>query len=201
VRPRGARGPVLAFARRLEGPVQVDVFQQAIGRRPIRGRLVARFLDAAQSIAWDGRANRPGRRVVDGLFFVRFHMRVLSGGMSYRRVALRRSRGRWSVRPSFYRHDSCGLVRSFKLTGPAFGGRRNRAIGISYRLNQPARVRVDVLRGSRVVRRFPAVARGTDRIHRLRFGARGRPRGDYRFRLIAVGGATTVRSVLTSRRL
>ncbi|HEV2812732.1 MAG TPA: hypothetical protein VGW10_05705, partial [Solirubrobacteraceae bacterium] len=197
----GRRGPVLAFARRAPGPVQVDVFQQAIGRRPIRGRLVARFADAAGSVAWNGRANRPGRRVADGLYFVRFRMRHLDGATSYRRVALRRSRGRWSVRPSFYRHDSCGLVKSYKLTGPAFGGRQNRAIGISFRLNQAARVRVDVLRGSRVVRRFRAADRGADRIHRLRFGARGRPRGDYRFRLIAVRGSTTVRSILTSRRL
>ena len=192
---------MLTFARRADGPVQVDVFQQAIGRRVIRGRLVARFVDAAGSIAWNGRANRPGRRIRNGLYFARFRMSHLDGRTSYRRVALRRARGRWSVRPSFYRHDSCGLVGSYKLTGPAFGGRSNRAVGISFRLNEAARVRVDVLRGSRVVRRFRAANRTADRIFRLRFGARGRPRGDYRFRLVAVRGAKRVRSVLTSRRL
>ncbi|HEX2087767.1 MAG TPA: Ig-like domain-containing protein, partial [Solirubrobacteraceae bacterium] len=200
VRPRG-RGAMLTFARRAEGPVQVDVFQQAIGRRVIRGRLVARFTDALGSIAWNGRANRPRRRVTDGFYFARFRMRHLDGRTSYRRVALRRSRGRFAVRPSFYRHDSCGLVRSYKLTGPAFGGRTRRSIGISYVLNRPGRVRVDVLRGRRVVKRFGARDRQAGVVYRLRLGARGRRRGDHRFRLVATSGATVVRSVLTARRL
>jgi hypothetical protein len=58
-----------------------------------------------------------------------------------------------------------------------------------------------VLRGSRVVRTFRASTRRARTLHRLRFDAERRPRGDYRFRIIATAGRTTVRPVLTTRRL
>jgi hypothetical protein len=202
VRPRARGGGArLAFTRRVPGAVQVDVFQQSIGRRVIRGRLVARFVDAATAIAWNGRANRPGRRIVDGFYFVRFRLREADGSTDYARVALRRSHGRFTVRPSFYGRNSCGLLRSFKLRSPAFGGTTRRAQGIAFQLNRAARVRVDVLRGSRVVRRFRARQRAAGPIFRLRLPVRGLRRGDYRFRLIAVGGGRRVRSTLTARRL
>jgi hypothetical protein len=200
VRPSD-RGAGLSFTRRVDGPVQIDVFQQSVRRRVIGERLVARFTDAADALRWTGRANRRGRRVTDGYYFVRFRMLQPSGWVDYRRVALRRSRGRFSLRPSFYRRDSCGLVRSYKLTRSVFGGTTKRALGISYHLNQPARVRVDVLRGKRVVRRFPAGDRVAGRTYRLRFPAIGRRKGDYRFRLTTVRGSSRVVSILTARRL
>jgi hypothetical protein len=82
-----------------------------------------------------------------------------------------------------------------------FGGRTNRALGLSYQLNLDARVRVDVLRGDRVVRRFSALDRRARRTFRLQFAAAGRPVGDYRFRITAVRGRTTETATLTARRL
>jgi len=195
------RGALLAFRRRVAAPVQVDVFQQSIGRRVIGERLMARFSSRERSVRWNGRANRAGRRVSDGYYFVRFRIRVAPGVIDYRRVPLRRAGGRFSVRRSFYRRETCGLLRSYKLTRPVFGGRTNRALGVSYQLNVDARVRVEVLRGTRVVRRFAARSRRARMTYRLRFAARGRAAGEYRFRITVTRGRTIERSTLTARRL
>jgi hypothetical protein len=201
VRPR-ARGAVLAFTRRSLGDVQVDVYQQAIGRRVIPGRLVARFSAVPDApLRWSGRANRVRRRVSGGYYLVRFRMVRSDGGVSYRRVALKRSRGRFSLRPSFYQDDACGLLRAYKLTGPAFGGSTRRPLGVSYMLNQPADVRVEVLRGRRVVRTWQRNDQRAGVLFRLRLGARRRARGDYRVRLTAIRGLLRTEAVLTSRRI
>ncbi len=60
---------------------------------------------------------------------------------------------------------------------------------------------VTVLRGSKVVKRFPARRAAADRTVRLSFPARGQGRGDYKVRLVARSGAETVTSTLVSRRL
>jgi hypothetical protein len=199
VRARGAaRRVALSFSRRVSRPVTVDVFQQSIGRRVIGERLIARFANRSRGFTWNGRANRRGRRVTDGYYFVRYR---ITGTKDVRRVTLRRARGRWSVRPSFYRPDSCDLVRSYKLTRPVFGGRGNREVGASFRLARNARVSLEVLRGTRVVKRFRATARRANVTHRLRVRAEGLRRSDHKFRLTVVEGGRTQRYTLTSRRL
>ena len=83
-----------------------------------------------------------------------------------------------------------------------FGGRDNRrAAYLAYRLAQPARVRVEVLRGGRVVRTYAARDRRANETYRLRFGSERRKRGDHRFRLTVAGGGRTTVATLTSRRL
>jgi hypothetical protein len=187
-------------ARRLPRPVDVDVFQQSIGRRVVGERLLARFTNRSEAFTWDGRANRRGRRTRDGYLIVRYRM-AGAAGPDVRRIALRRVRGRWSARPAYATVEGCGLLRSAKLTRPVFGGPANREVGLAFRLARDARVTVEVLRGSRVVRRFPARLRRAGTLHRLRFDAEGQRRGDHRFRITAVADATTVRATLVSRRL
>jgi hypothetical protein len=195
------RRVALGFTRAVTRPVTVDVFQQSVGRRVIGERLVARFTNRSRGLTWNGRANRRGRRVTDGYYFVRYRIAQPGGETDVRRVTLRRVDGRFTSRPDFYRRATCDLLSSFKLERPVFGGRSNRDLGISYRLADAARVEVVVRRGSRVVRRFAASQRSGDRTFRLRLDAEGLARGDYRVTLSARRGATTVRSVLTTRRL
>jgi pimeloyl-ACP methyl ester carboxylesterase len=196
------RGLRVDFAREVPGPVDVDVFQQSRGRRVIGERLVARFTGQTAAFSWDGKANRPGRRVTDGYHFVRYRIALPGRGRAdVRRVTLRRARGRFTMRRSFYRRASCGILSAYKLTRPVFGGRDNRAIGISYRLSRSARVRVDVLRGRRVVRSFGERDVPAGRTVRLRLEARRLARGDYTFRLVARRGDGTVTSTLGARRL
>jgi len=190
----------LAFTRTSPVPVSVDVFQQSSGRRILGERLVARFRGRSAAVMWNGRANQPGRRVTDGYYVVRYRTRTASG-TDTRRIALRRSGGRWSTRPAFYRRAVCDLLRSFKLERPVFGGRTNRALGITYQVEREAQVVVTVSRGKRVVKRFSARTVDPRRTIRLRFDAEGRPRGDYRVRIEARRAGERVASSTVSRRL
>jgi len=199
-RPRG-RGVALGFRRAQNRPVQVDVFQQSAGRRVLGERLVARYAGRKAGFVWNGRANRPGRRVTDGVYFVRYRMAVGGGRADVRRVTLLREGGRFRVRPSFYRRDTCGLLRSFKLTRPVFGGRANTELHATYQLNEPGTVEVEVLRGTRRIRRVAAVERRAGQAYRVRLDAEGLPRGDYRVRVRVRSGTATQTGVLTARRL
>jgi hypothetical protein len=182
-------------------PVSVDVFQTSRGRTVLTERLVARFANRNHSFTWNGRANRRGRRVTDGYYFVRYSMNVDGKRHDIRRIVLRRVKGHFSRRPAHYRRASCGTLSSYKLERPVFGGPRNRTQVASFRLARAATVRLQVLRGNRVVRAFARKSYRAGRTYRLRFGAKGRARGDYRFRLTVTRGNATTTSILTSRRL
>lgn len=202
-RPRG-RGATLAFSRRVRRPVTVDVFQTSRGRTVLPERLIARFSRRTSSVSWNGRANRRGRRVTDGVYIVRWVMRYTERGRArtdVRRVVLRRSGGRFRLQAPHYRKASCGLLESFKLERPVFGGPRNRDLLVAFRLSKAATVRVEVLRGTRVVRRLTSGRRQPGRTVRLRFPAKTARRGEYRVRLTVTQGSQRIVSTLTSRRL
>ena len=191
----------LNFSRRAQREADVDVFQSSHGRSVVRERLVARFAGREFGFTWDGKPNRRGRTVTDGVYFVRYSMALGKGRTDTRRIVLLRRHGHWSLRPSFYRKASCGTLSAYKLERPVFGGARNAPLGISYRLSKGARVRVTVVRGGHVVRRYPARPVKANVTYRLSFSARRAPGGDYRFRLTAVRGGKSVVATLTSRRL
>ncbi len=159
-------------------------------------RLVARFAGRTTAVSWNGRANRPARTITDGAYFVRYRT-----GTGTRRIALLRIGGRWSTRPVFHRPAGCDLLRSFKLERPVFGGRTDRALGITYAVERDAQATVTVLRGSRVVKRFAARAAGARRTQRLRLAAEGLPRGDYRVRVEISRAGERISATLVSRRL
>jgi hypothetical protein len=199
-KPRG-RGVRLGFTRSRRVPVDVDVFQESRGRRDIAERLVASFRRRSSSVTWNGKANRRGRRVGDGYYLVRYRAPLPGGGFDVRRVALRRSGGRFFTRPAFDRRESCGLLLSYKLERPVFGGPRNGSIGISYRVASPATVRVTVLRGRRVVRRYAPRFIENEELNRLRFDSERRPRGDYRVQIEVTSGGRRAVATLTARRV
>lgn len=200
-RRRGRRVGI-AFKRNARSSVDVDVFQNTVGREVIGNRLVARFRDRTRSFEWSGRATKRRTPVRDGVFTVRFRARDPDGGVDTRRLALVRRHGRFARRPAYAARASCGLVTRYKLGYPAFGGRHNRDVLVSFRLARTARVGVEILRGGKVVRRFATAERGGGLTHRLRLVAEGLPRGDYRVRLRAkrAGGKAVVRT-LTVRRI
>jgi hypothetical protein len=134
--------------------------------------------------------------VPDGYYFVRF-----SNGKDTRRVTLRRSGGRFTRVGDFYRRASCDLVGSYKLSRPVVGGTVDRNLGVSYRTARAAQVTITVLRGSKVIRRFPVRKTAANRTVRLSLPAKGLARGDYTVTLVARSGAEVVTSKLVSRRL
>jgi hypothetical protein len=198
VRPRGRRLGV-RFTRQRGQTVDFDVFQQSVGRRVVGERLVAR-LRRRGSFTWSGRARR-GRRVRDGVLVVRLRSRLADGTSDVRRFAVRRRGGRLTLLRAFDRGSSCGLVRLAKLERPVFGGVRNRALSVSFRVAVPARVTVDVLRGGRRVRRLTNARRRPGPIHRLRLPSERLRRGDYTIRITAAAGTQRTVRRLTARRL
>ena len=197
---RSGRGLRFAFRRRVDRPVRVDVFQVSQGRVVIGERLVARFARRTGPFRWNGRGRR-GRPLSDGIYFVRFSIRDERGRADVRRVALGRRAGRFARRRDFYRRTSCATLTAFKLERPAFGGPRNRPLGIAFRLAREGRVGVEVRRGGRVVRRFGARARRANLTHRLRLTSERLPRGQYEVRLTYAGPQGSLRSSLFSQRL
>ncbi len=198
VQPSGG-GLRFAFSRGGSAKARFDVFRQSDGSRVVGNRLVARF-SRARSFTWSGAGTRA--RVGEGYYFVRARMRTPSGRIDERRVALRRTAGRFRLRQAFDRTPSCRLLSSFKLERTVFGGRGNRALGIAFRLESDALARVDVLRGSRVVKRYRGQSRRAGITHRLRLASEALGRGDYAVRLTVVtadGRRAVAR--LTARRL
>jgi hypothetical protein len=195
VRPRGA-GLRFAVSRAQRRSFDVAVFRQSAGRRVLGNRLAARFRGRSRSFAWSGRGAR------DGDYVVRVSMRLTAGRTDVRRFALRRSGRRFTVRPAYYRRASCGTLASFKLERPVFGGTRNRALGIAFRIAAKARVTVTVTRAGRTVRRFAPTTRSARTTHRLRLASERLPRGTYRVRItVAPPGARAVAATLVARRL
>jgi hypothetical protein len=99
--------------------------------------------------------------------------------------------------------DSCGLIRTFKLERPVFGGTSNRALNVAMRFGDETRATVTVsdARG-RVVKRFPARSYRGGQVHRLRVSVTRRfARGTYRVRLGAQAPGRQATAVLRARRL
>ena len=178
-KPRG-KGVRLGFTRRRQGAVKIEVFQVSQGRRIVKERRVARFSKPAR---WKGRGPA-------GYYFVRFTM----AGRDVRRIVLRKQGGRFHKVARHYRRGDCEVLRSFKLQRPVFGGRQDTPLRIAYRLTRTARVKVELLRGKRVIARFAGQRPGG---RTFRLALRPSRRGVYRVR-ITVGD---VRSTLTARKI
>lgn len=198
VAPRGG-GLTFTAARAVSGAYGVDVFQQSEGRTVLPQRLVARFgAKATEHFSWAG-TDRAGRRVRDGYYVVRF--RVKSGAETdVRRIALRRSGGRFTIRPDFYGRAGCTVIRSAKLSGPTFGGSNRRPLGIAFQLAGAGHATVTAATGGKTVltRKVTAAARRTQR---LALPARGTRPGDYVVTITATTAGRTQTARLTARRL
>jgi hypothetical protein len=199
VTPKG-RGLRFSFARRVNAPVTVSVFQQSRGGRITGEQLVARFTGKRRGFTWSGKANRKRRSVGNGYLFARFSIRTRDG-LDVRRLTLRRSRGRFVKRPDFYRRATCDALPSFKVERPVFGGRTNRPLNVSFRLADPSRVRVEVLKGNRRVRSFGPTNRRAGVTHRLRIDPKKLDKGEYRIRITVLTGARPLTATLVARRL
>ena len=185
----------LRFTRRVKTGATVEVFQSSAGGRILGERRIARFTKRKRSFTWDG------RRARDGYLFVRFRVRA-AGGTDVRRSVLVRRGGRFARRPAFYRRASCATLKQFKLERPVFGGRRNRSLGIAYRVATRSRVSVVVRRGKKVVRRFRTRTQRPGRTVRLRLASKKLRRGRHRVQItVRPERGVTTRASLFAQRL
>jgi hypothetical protein len=143
--------------------------------------------------------------VRSGYYVARLRTRVEIEGRAVtdeRSVALRRSRGRWSRRPDFVHADACGVLRSFALDRPVWGGTTRKPLGVSYRLGAHADgVTLSLLRGRRVVRLVDLRGVSAGVTYRVRLRRIPRPPRDYTVRLQVRRGGRTLSARLTARRL
>ena len=186
-RPSG-RGVRVGFSPRRPSRVTVTVFQSAAGTTVLGERSVFRATSSRGPVRWTGRRQRGRAAPRDGVFFVRVSA-AARRSTDVRRFAFRRVRGRFTALRTFARRDGCADLRAFKIERPAFGGRANRAVGVSFRLARPGLVTVELRRGGRTVRRLTRTTRRADVLHRLRIRSEPLRRGRYEVRLRY--GATT----------
>jgi hypothetical protein len=185
-------------SRRTKRPFEVDVVQQARGKKLTRNRSVARFTARTTSFTWSGEG------ATDGWYVVRFEMPLPNGNIDVRRVAFRRSGGRFVKRPASYLTDPCGALKSFKLQRPVFGGKNDVGLKISYSLPRgvdSVSVVASTAKG-RVVKRFKGTGAEAKRLYRLVLPTKGIGRGaDVRVRLTVVRAGSRQSTVLVSRRI
>jgi hypothetical protein len=196
VRPRGAglRFTLPALGSRT---ARIAVVRQSAGRRLTAPRTVARFTRGT-SFTWSGRGQ--AARVTDGTYVVRAQLPVASGRTVERVVAVERRDGRFRTSGAAERRAPCGPVVLARLARPVFGGPQGRPLDVGVRLAARGRVRVELVRGGRVVGRTERTVPG-GKTARLRVAARGvRPGAvEVRVRATVDGRSTTVR--LRARRL
>ena len=147
-----------------------------------------------------GVRDKKGRKLGDGDYFVRFFVKA-KGGNDIRRIALQRTGGRFTVLSQPDRRDTCGALRKYKLSGPIFGGRTEKPLGIIYRLGIKAIVTAVVKRDGEVVKRFTREGAPADQRPRFTLPSKGLKRGDYDVTLTAKAGDRDVSATLTSRRI
>ena len=196
VKGRGKRALSFTLQRSFDTPATVDVFRVSKGRRVLKGKRVALFKNRTKSFSWKG-----GRKLADGWYFVRFRTKV-GRTRDFRRHVIQVRRGRVIKRASHYGKAFCGLFRSAKLFSPVFGGTKRVPLRIAYRLAQGASVKVTVLRGKKVVKRYTARNVLAERTIRITVPRKATKRkGTYKVRVDAKRSARTVRQTLTARRL
>jgi hypothetical protein len=105
------------------------------------------------------------------------------------------------VRPDAYLRATCGVLSAFKLDRAAFGGRSKRPLRVSYRLPRGVdSVKLEIVRGSRVVRRLKAGREG--RAYRFTVPASVAKAGsDVRVRITVQRAGAKVVETLVARRL
>jgi hypothetical protein len=140
--------------RREEQKFTVDVFQQSAGKTVVKERLVARFKNKSAGFTWNGK-DRKKRALKNGNYFVRFTMKLKNGATDVRRVTLSRKGGKFRKAKDFYQRVDCGIFKSLKLSSSVFGSRKRVPLGISYKLELPARsVTIKALVGKKTVKTF-----------------------------------------------
>ncbi len=197
VTPKG-RGLAFGFSRSVDSKARIDVFQSSLGRRVVQRKIV-RFDDREESFTWNGR--KRGKRVPNGNYVARLRIPVPGAGADVRRFSLRRVGGRFVVQRPFAAQESCGLLRQAALSSNAFGGKRDRALGIRFRPSQAARVTVTVRRGGEVVKRFGARTYQPGRNGTLSLKSKGLKRGFYAVTLEAQRGQRQATVILRARRV
>ena len=97
-----------------------------------------------------------------------------------------------------------GLLSSFRLNRPVFGGRKNRKLVVRYRLREPGRAIVSLYRGKKRVQRLASGNRRANRTYRINISPKKLRKGaTYTVRMFvrSADGKRTQSVRLSSKRL
>ncbi len=104
---RRGSGLRFSFARLTSNRATIEVFQTSRGRHIFaKPRLRRAFIERARSFTWNGRGRR-GKRLRNGVYFVRFRITDDDDQLDTRRIAVERRNGRFFVRGKFTEHNTC----------------------------------------------------------------------------------------------
>jgi hypothetical protein len=181
------------FARAGGDQVKISVFRASDGRRAGAAKRVAAF-SVTEPFTW-----KPKGKLAKGDYYAVVSVVQPNNQLDRRTVALQRAGAKFKLRKPFTRTDSCDLISLYRLSSPAFGGRR--ALGIAFVLTQPGSVTVRVVRGKRTVRTIRTKIGSANRSTVLRLPARGLRKGDYAVRITAVAGSARQTATLHTRKL
>lgn len=193
------KGLRFTVQRAIKQPYTVDVFQQATGSTVQNEHLVKRFTGKTGSFTWTGVKDKAGHRLTSGAYFARLTIKG-PGVRDTRRVALTGGAAGFHLRRDFYARASCKLLRTAKLSGPTWGGKTNRSLGIAFRFTRSGTAVVTIRRGTKAVKTVKIASTGTG-THRITLPAKGRTRGDYAITIAGTAGSLTEKVTLVSRKL
>lgn len=125
----------------------------------------------------------------------------LSPRPDLRQLVFQRQRRRFAARPAHALRDSCGILRAFRLSSPVFGGKKRRALKISYVLGGASDVEISVSRGSALALAVPRARRPAGQNLKVPLPAKGLKRGRYKVTIRVVRGTQITTATLTARLL
>jgi hypothetical protein len=193
VRPRG-RGLRFTVKRRVSGKYRADLYEQATTRRTLHARHSAGLGKRKGSFTWHG-----SRRLKPGYYFAQ--VRIGSGKKAdIRRFPLLRRGGRFHRLRQYYGRASCKLLRIVRLSGPAFGGKTIRSLGIRFNTSRTGKATITVRRAGHVVKRMKVRWSGRRTVRRKLHSRRLR-RGSYVVTIAGSAGKTRQKVTLGSRRI
>lgn len=194
---REGAGVRILVERRLQRPFGVEIVRQSTGRR-VESRRVARYPSRTGPFSFRGAGTR-----ADGVYVVRLSMTIANKRKDVRHLVIERRNGRLIPRRGYVQRTGCGVLKSFELSRPVFGGAGRSPLRVFYRLGAQATARVSVLRGGRRVNGLLVKARKVGNGYRVTIPARRLPRrGTYSVRLTVRRDGQKVRAAtLQAQRL
>jgi hypothetical protein len=192
-----AKGHGVSFKSTLRKASRYDVrvVRRSTGRK-LANRTVARFKSKRGAFTWTARGQR------DGTYVALFTTKPSSGRRDIRKLVLRRSHGRFARVSAYSLDRPCGVFAAYSLSGPVFGGKGSKPLGISYKLAEAADgVTVQVRVATRLVKSFSSSGEA-GKPFKFTLPASSVPRGkDVQVGVTVRRGGDVATRTLTARRL
>ena len=182
VKPSG-KGLKFDFAHSSGREVKIDVLQASAGSKAIAPKRVATFKKSA-SFTWKGK-----KGLKKGQYFVRFSV-VQPNGQTDRRAFAFDFTSKFKSRKAFEAARGCDVISEFRLSAPAFGGKRSLQIGFA--TTQTGTGTITVSKGSRKVKTIKVTVKTANRFKIVKVPASKLSRGEYKIVLKFGGKSATL---------